>query len=176
VGDGTVAVRGAVLVRPAIEADNAAIAAIWNHEVGAGTATTDTEPRDAAAQRAWLAAHGSDHPVLVAEEGGAVVGYGCLSPYRAKPAFRRTVENSVYVERRHRRRGVGGALLTSLLAAAAARGHHSVLARITADNAASLRLHERHGFGVVGVEREVAFKHGRWLDVVVMQRLVRAAE
>jgi phosphinothricin acetyltransferase len=176
VAEDALLVVGAVRVRAATDADNARIAAIWNHEVTTGTATTDTEPRDAAAQRAWLAAHDDGHPVLVAEAAGHVVGYGCLSPYRPKPAFRHTVENSVYVDRRHRGRGVGGALLAQLLAEAAGHGHHSVLARITADNAPSRRLHARHGFTTVGTEREVAFKHGRWLDVVVMQRMLRAGE
>jgi L-amino acid N-acyltransferase YncA len=172
VADGAVLVRGDVRVRRATEADAAAIAAIWNHEVTVGTTTTDTEPRDLDAQRAWLAAHGEAHPVLVAEESGTVIGYGCLSPYRPKPAFRHTVENSVYVDRRHRGRGVGDALLARLLAAAAEHGHRSVLARITAGNERSVRLHERHGFRTIGVEREVACKLGRWLDVIVMQRMV----
>jgi phosphinothricin acetyltransferase len=165
-----------VQVRLASDADSAAIAAIWNHEVATGTATTDTEPRDAAAQQAWLTAHGGAHPVLVAVDAGRVVGYGCLSPYRPKPAFRHTVENSVYVDRHHRGHGVGSAILARLLALAAEHGHHSVLARITAGNDGSLRLHERHGFRVVGMEREVAFKHERWLDVVVMQRMLDAGE
>jgi phosphinothricin acetyltransferase len=136
------------------------------------TANHEIEPRDAVAQRAWLAGHGAGHPVLVAAHSGDVVGYGCLSPYRPKPAFRHTVETSVYVDRRHRGRGVGGAILKRLLAMAAEHGHHSVLARITSDNEASLRLHAHHGFRVIGGEREVAFKHGQWLDVIVMQRMV----
>ena len=170
--EGGVLVSGAVLVRDAVEADNGAIAAIWNHEVATGTATTDTAPRDADAQRAWLAAHGGPHPVVVAVAAGGVVGYGSRSPYRPKPAFAHTVEDSVYVDRRHRGHGVGAAVLARLLALAAEHGHRSVLARVTAGNAASLALHERHGFGVIGVEHEVAFKHGQWLDVVVMQRML----
>ena len=163
----------AVTLRRARPADAEVIRAIWNHEVLETDHTTDVEPRDAAAQRGWLAAHGDDHPVVVAMVGHDVVGYGALSPYRPKPAFARTAEDSVYVARGARGRGVGRAILTYLLEVARQRGHHSVLARITARNAASLALHERHGFTRIGLERETAWKHGRWLDVVLLQYLVR---
>src|SRR3990167_5326067 len=93
-----------------------------------------------------------------------------LSPYRPTPAFARTAEDSVYVARDRRGEGLGRRVLDELLRRAAAAGHHSVLARVTAPNTASLRLHARAGFRTVGVERETAFKLGRWLDVVVLQR------
>jgi phosphinothricin acetyltransferase len=163
-------VTEAVAIRRARPADAEAVRAIWNHEVLETDHTTDTEPRDLATQRAWLAAHGDDHPVVVAVCGREVVGYGALSAYRPKPAFARTAEDSVYVARGARGRGVGRAILARLLELAGERGHHSVLARITAPNAASLALHERHGFVRIGLEREVAWKRGRWLDVVVLQR------
>jgi phosphinothricin acetyltransferase len=99
-----------------------------------------------------------------------VVAYGSLSPYRPKPAFARTVEDSVYVAPGHRGAGLGGLILAELIRRARALEHHSIVARITAKNAASLRLHARHGFEPVGVERESAFKLGRWLDVAIMQR------
>jgi L-amino acid N-acyltransferase YncA len=162
----------AVVVRPAGPADDAAIAAIWNAEVLGGTATTDTEPRDPAAQAAWLAAHGEAHPVVVAVDGGTVLGFGALSPYRPKPAFRFTLEDSVYVRAEARGRGVGAALLGRLLALARERGARAVMARITADNAASRRLHEALGFRLVGVEQATAFKHGRWLDIALFERLI----
>src|SRR5919197_6180647 len=85
-------------IRSAVPSDNAAIAAIWNREVLQTSATTDTEPRSVAAQQAWLAAHGPAHPVIVAVEGDEVVAFGALSPYRAKPSYARTVEDSVYVK------------------------------------------------------------------------------
>lgn len=163
----------AVVLRRARRADAAQIAAIWNREVLETDHTTDTEPRDLAAQRAWLAAHGDDHPVVVAADGDEVLAYGALSPYLPKPAFRHIVEDSVYVKVGHRGLGLGGAVLERLLALAAERGHHAVMARVTAGNAASLALHERRGFGRVGIERETAFKHGRWLDVAILERLLR---
>jgi L-amino acid N-acyltransferase YncA len=101
---------------------------------------------------------------------GDVVAYGSLSPYQTKRAFARTVEDSVYVRRGRRGAGLGGLILAELIQRAGVLGHHSLLARITAKNVASRRLHERHGFRLVGVERESAFKLGRWHDVAIMQR------
>jgi phosphinothricin acetyltransferase len=160
------------VIRPAALSDSEAIAAIWNREVLQTAATTDTEPRTVEAQRAWLAAHGSGHPVIVAVHGDEVVAFGALSPYRTKPAYARTVENSVYVKDGWRGKGVGGLVLDRLLALAREHGHHSVIARITAGNEASLVLHERRGFVRIGRERQVAFKHGIWLDVLTLQRIL----
>ena len=168
---------GRVELRAAHEADLDQIAAIWNHEVLGTDATTDTEPRDAAAQREWFARHTDRYPVVVATLvpdaagcAGEVVAYGSLSPYRPKPAFARTAEDSVYVAHGHRGIGLGGLILDELICRGRALEHHSIVARITAKNTASLRLHARHGFREVGIERESAFKLGRWHDVVIMQR------
>jgi phosphinothricin acetyltransferase len=150
------------------------MAAIWNHEVLATEATTDTEPRDPDAQREWLAGHGGPYPVVVAAHADEILAFGALSRYRPKPAFARTVEDSVYVARGHRRAGLGALILTELIRRAETLGHHSILARITTKNVASLTLHERHGFRPVGVERESAFKLGRWLDVAILQRSLAA--
>ena len=166
-----------VELRTAREADLAQIAAIWNDEVLGTDATTDTEPRSLAAQREWLARHTERYPVVVAaiaadapERDEDVLAYGSLSPYQAKPAFARTVEDSVYVERNRRGAGLGGLILAELIRRARVLEHHSILARITAKNNASLRLHARHGFHPVGLERESAFKLGRWHDVTIVQR------
>ena len=164
-------VAAGVSVRPACADDAARIAEIWNHEVRDTLATTDTEPRDLPTQRAWLAAHTRDYPVIVAATAsGDVVGYAALTAYRPKPAFRRTVEDSVYVDRGRRGGGVGRLLLGRLLELAMAAGHHSMIARITAENHASRHLHEGLGFRLVGIEEEVAFKRGRWIDVAMYQR------
>ena len=170
-----------VLVRTARVDDLARIGAIWNHEVLCTDATTDTEPRDPVAQREWLARHTERYPVVVAalasddaERDVEVVAYGSLSPYQSKPAFARTVEDSVYVERGRRGLGLGGLILAELIRRARALEHHSIMARITAKNTASLRLHARHGFRPVGVERESAFKLGRWHDVTILQLRVDA--
>jgi len=161
------------VIRPAREADNAQIAAIWNLEAIGTAATTDTEPRSADAQRGWLAAHTDDYPALVAAvDDDVVAAFGGLAPYRAKPSYARTVEDSVYVKDGWRGKGLGGLILDALIAHAQRRGHRSMIARVTAENEASRRLHEHHGFVRVGHEREVAFKLGRWLDVLTLQRLL----
>jgi len=163
------AVGTALAVRRARADDAARIAEIWNREAIGTFATTDTEPRDLAAQQAWLAGHTPEYPVIVAIAHTRIAGYAALTAYRPKPAFRRTVEDSVYVDRAWRGHGVGRLLLTHLIELAVAAGHHSMLARITADNQASRRLHEALGFRLVGVEEEVAFKLGRWIDVATYQ-------
>ena len=136
--DGSGARAGRVEIRAAREADLAQIAAIWNHEVLCTDATTDTEPRDEVAQREWLARHPDAYPAIVVVVGEEVVAYGSLSPYRPKPAFARTVEDSVYVTRGRRGAGLGTLILAELVQRAEALGHHSILARITAKNVASL--------------------------------------
>jgi phosphinothricin acetyltransferase len=160
------------VIRRARPRDNAQIAAIWNQEVLRTTATTDTDPRSAAAQAAWLAAHTAGYPVLVAVDGDEVLAFGSLSPYRPKRSYRQTVEDSVYVKEGYRGKGLGAEILAALLARARARGHHSVIARVTAENAASLHLHHRLGFQRAGYEREAAFKLARWLDVITLQLML----
>ena len=160
------------MIRAAQEADNPQIAAIWNLEAVDTTATTETEPRSADAQRAWLDAHNAAYPALVAVAGDEVVAFGGLAPYRPKPSYARTVEDSVYVKEGWRGKGLGGLILEALIERARCCGHHSMIARVIADNETSLRLHERHGFARVGHEPQVAFKLGRWLDVVTLQRML----
>src|SRR5213594_1489093 len=166
------ATAGDAVIRRARESDNLQIAAIWNREAIGTAATTDTEPRSPKAQRAWLAAHMGEYPALVAVDGDEVVAFGALAPYRPKPSYARTVEDSVYVKAGWRGKGVGGLILDALIEHARARDHHSMIARIIADNEASLRLHERHGFIRVGREREAALKIGRWLDVLTLQHML----
>lgn len=161
-------------VRLARPTDAEAIRSIYNLEVATSTATFDLVPRTLAEQQAWLRARSGAHAVVVAVDGDGddVVGFGSLSPYRDRPAYRTTVEDSVYVRRDHRGRGVGSRMLEELVTVAAASGFHAVMARIVDGHDASIGLHQRHGFALVGVEREIGRKFGRWLDVVVMQRLL----
>jgi phosphinothricin acetyltransferase len=169
---GTV-VRGPITLHRARLEDAAQIAAIWNDAVAHPSFTTDTEPRTVPEQRAWLARHGDDHPVIVAVDGAEILAFGSLSPYRDKPAFRHTVEDSVYVAAGRRGGGIGTRVLAELLRWAHERGHRSVMARIIADNEASRRLHTRLGFVLVGIERQTAFKEGRWRDIAVLQGSAR---
>jgi L-amino acid N-acyltransferase len=161
-----------MIVRLAQATDAEAIRAIYNVEVLESTVTFDLVPRSHDEQRAWLAAHGGAHPAVVAERDGDVVGFGSLSPYKDRPAYSTTVEDSVYVHRDWRAKGVGRLILDDLLQLATTHGFHAVIARVVGDHQASIALHERCGFTFVGVEKEVGRKFGRWLDVVELQRLL----
>jgi L-amino acid N-acyltransferase YncA len=161
-----------VLIRPATPADAAATADIYNAEVIGSTVTFDLVTRSVEEQAEWLGARSGALEVVVAEVDGEIAGFASLSPFRDRPAYRTTVEDSIYVAERHRGAGVGRALLSEIVDVAARRGFHSVIARIVGGHDASIRLHRSVGFEHVGVEREVGRKFGRWLDVVVMQKLL----
>ncbi len=154
-------------------ADAEAIAEIYNREVLSSTVTFDLVPRTIDEQRDWIAARTGAYPAVVAvDDSAAVVGFGSLSPYRERPAYSTTVEDSVYVHHDHRGTGVGRLLLAELVSLAGDHGFHAVVARIVGGHDASIRLHASLGFHEVGVEREIGRKFGRWLDVVVMQLLL----
>jgi phosphinothricin acetyltransferase len=161
-----------MLVRLAQATDAEAIRAIYNLEVLESTVTFDLVPRSHDDQRGWLAAHSGAHPAVVAVEGDEVAGFGSLSPYKDRPAYATTVEDSVYVHRDWRGKGFGKLILGELLTLARTHGFHAVIARIVGDHDASIALHEGCGFTLVGVEKEVGRKFGRWLDVVELQRLL----
>src|SRR5688500_13606173 len=156
-------------VRLATLEDGEGIRAIYNREVLEGTATFDLRPRSAEDQRRWLTDRSGAHAVMVAVEGDEVLGFGSLSAYRSRPAYATTVEDSVYVAPQHQGKGVGRALLEALVEAAELRGFHTVIGRIAGGNEGSIALHQRCGFEVVGVEREVGRKFRRWLDVTIVQ-------
>ncbi len=145
---------------------------IYNREVTGSTVTFDLVPRSLEDEERWIADHSGAYAALVAEDDGDVVGFASLSPYRSRPAYSTTVEDSVYVHHDHRGRGVGKLLLGEIVEVAATSGFHAVMARIVGTHDASIALHRACGFELVGVEREVGRKFGRWLDVVLMQRLL----
>jgi L-amino acid N-acyltransferase YncA len=159
-------------IRLATLDDADATRAIYNLEVQGSTVTFDLVPRTTSQQRRWLEQHSGPHPAIVAVDDGRVVGFGSLSPYRDRPAYATTVEDSVYVDRASRGRGVGRLLLDELLTLARSHGFHAVVARIVGGHQVSIALHQACGFDMVGVEREVGRKFGQWLDVAVMQRLL----
>ena len=166
-----------VAIRRATRDDLAAIHRIYNDAILTTTATWDEEPWPIDRREAWWEEHAADRstPVLVAQApGGAVAGFAYLSWYRPKSGYRFTRENTVYVDPAFHRRGMGLALLEALLREASALGLHAIIASIEAENAASIALHERLGFALIGREREVGFKFGRWLDAVSMQLLLDA--
>jgi len=156
-------------IRLATADDLTAVNGIYNDYVLHSTCTYQETPEPIEGRWEWFARHGVSHPVTIAELDGQVVGWGALSPYHSRCAYRFTVEDSVYVDRRSHRRGVGRVILADLVARARALGHHAIIAVIDADQAASIGLHARFGFEEVGRFREVGYKFGRWLDVVYME-------
>jgi L-amino acid N-acyltransferase YncA len=152
--------------------DAESIREIYNLEVTTSTVTFDLVPRSLDEQRAWQAARSGAHAVVVAEIDGVLVGFGSLSPWRDRPAYSTTVEDSIYIHRDHQGVGVGKAMLTELLTTATAHGFHACMARIVGGHEASIALHRSCGFEVVGTEREVGRKFNKWLDVVVMERML----
>ncbi|PZX16241.1 phosphinothricin acetyltransferase [Palleronia aestuarii] len=159
-------------VRDSIDADLEAITAIYGREVAGGTATFELDPPELAEMaRRRRALVESGFPHLVAEIGGEVAGYASAGPYRPRPAYRHSVEISIYVAERHRGAGVGRRLTASLLDRCTAMGMRQAIAVIGgADNAASLALHRALGFSRAGVLTDVGFKHGAWRDTILMQR------
>ena len=152
--------------------DAEATRTIYNAEVTGSTVTFDLVPRTLEEQRDWIEARSGAMAVVVAESEGEVVGFAALSRYRSRPAYSTTVEDSVYVRHDQRGNGVGRALLAELVEVAAARGFHTMMARIVGGHDASIGLHGSLGFEMVGIEKEVGRKFGRWLDVVLMQRML----
>ncbi len=159
-------------LRLATPDDAEAIRTIYNLEVTTSTVTFDLVARSLDDQRAWQAARSGAHAVVVAEIDGVVVGFGSLSPWRDRPAYSTTVEDSIYIHRDHQGKGVGRAMLTELVATATAHGFHACMARIVGGHDASIALHRSCGFEIVGTEREVGRKFNRWLDVVLMERML----
>jgi phosphinothricin acetyltransferase len=159
-------------IRRATERDGDAILSIYNGEVLTSTATLDLVPRTNEEQREWMSAHAGVYPVLVADRRRVVVGFASLSPYRPRPGYSTAVEDSVYVAADVRGEGVGRLLLEALLEAARSHGFHSVVGRISAEQEPSIKLHEACGFAMVGIEREVGRKFGRFIDVAIVQLLL----
>lgn len=161
----------AITVRTATEADIPAITAIYQPAVLTGTASFELDPPDHAEMlRRFRALTDSGFPYLVAEADGAVLGYAYAGAYRPRPAYRHSVENSVYVSPDAHRRGVGRILLAALIDVCTERGYRQMIAVIgDSANASSIGLHRSMGFRFSGTIHSVGYKHGRWLDSVIMQ-------
>jgi L-amino acid N-acyltransferase YncA len=160
-------------IRPAVRSDAAQMAAIYNQAVLHSTATFDTEPESVEARETSLDEHTApQHPVLVAEREGRILGWASLSRYSTRCAYETTVEASTYIDESETDRGVGTALSEALLDAGLAGGVHAVLLRICTENAASLAMSRKLGFFEIGVMREVGVKFGRTLDVMWLEKLL----
>ena len=159
-------------IRPATLSDIPAVTRIYAHAVETGTASFELTPPDQAEMtRRMNALLDGGFPYLAAEVDGAVAGYAYAGAYRPRPAYRFTLEDSVYIAPEAQGRGIGSALLPALVEESAARGFRQMIAVIgDSEQAASIALHARAGFYYVGTQPNTGFKFGRWLDTVLMQR------
>jgi L-amino acid N-acyltransferase YncA len=167
-----------VITRPITPADVPAITAIYAESVVNATASFETvPPEEQEMARRMNELVGAGYPYLVAEGGAPlrILGYGYAGPYRSRPAYRNTVEDSIYLAADARGRGIGGILLRQIIDICAEKGYRQMVAIITgSDDMASVRLHKAAGFVEVGTLKDVGYKHGRWLDTVIMQRALGA--
>ena len=167
-----------VAIRPCTEADIAAITRIYAHHVLHGLASFEVEPPSENDMRQrYVDIIAGGFPYFVAEYAGEVVGYAYASPYRSRPAYRYTAENSIYLDPAWMGRGIGRQLLSVLLRECEAKGLRQIIAVIgDSANSASIALHRQLGFAIVGTIRSAGFKFGRWVDTVLMQRSLGAGD
>jgi phosphinothricin acetyltransferase len=165
-------------IRPSARTDIGAITRIYADAVRNGTATFEIVPPNETemARRQDVLLDGS-YPYLVAAVGDTVAGYAYAGPYRARPAYNWSVEDSIYVTPEMHRKGIGGLLLTRLIVESAARGFRQMIAVIgDSAQAGSIAVHAKAGFSHIGTLRSVGFKHGQWLDTVLMQRAMGSGD
>jgi phosphinothricin acetyltransferase len=163
-------------IRDAMAADAAAISAIYNATVGTSTVAWTEEHESVGSRREWLEEQlRFGHPVLVAATEGEVLGFASYDDFRDSskwPGYRFTVEHTIHVREDHHGVGVGSALLRELITRATRHGKHVMIGAIDGHNTGSIRFHERHGFAIVARLPETGFKFGRWLELVLMQRIL----
>jgi L-amino acid N-acyltransferase YncA len=160
-------------IRRATEADVPALTRIYNAGIEDRLATLETELRDETERAAWLAARPERHPVLVAvDRQGEVLGWASINPFNPRPAYRHVADFSVYVAREARGQGVGSALMAAVIAEATRLGFHKLVLAGFSFNEAGVALYRRFGFREVGVYREQGMLDGRWVDVILMERLL----
>ena len=159
-------------VRRASEADAAAICRIYNQGIEDRVATLETELRTPDERTQWMAARGPRHPVVVAEHSGVVVGWGSLNPYNPRDCYRHVADFSIYVERGYRGKGVGKAMLTHLVELARGLGFHKMVLSAFPTNTSGMALYETMGFRTVGIYKEQGMLDGRWVDTIVMEKIL----
>ena len=163
----------AVRIRDAESADAEAIARIYNQGIEDRLATLETELRTAGERAQWMAAKSDRHPALVAiDADGTVVGWGSLNQFNPRPAYAHVADFSVYVDRDQRGRGIGDALLGALEARARSLEYHKLVLAAFPTNGPGMRLYERHGFRAVGVYKEQGRLDDRWVDVIIMEKIL----
>jgi L-amino acid N-acyltransferase YncA len=159
--------------RPATLDDIPSILEITNHEILNSTVLYEYEPRTLRQQTDWFNEKSDNNwPVLVAELDGKVVGFGTYGPFRARVAYRNSIEHSVYVHKDFRGKTIGHQLMIELIRLARISGYHTIIAGIDSSNKGSVEFHRKFGFETVGTFKEVGFKFNRWLDVIFMQLIL----
>jgi phosphinothricin acetyltransferase len=165
--------EGGMDIRDATVDDAAAVARIYNQGIEDRVATLETQIRTPEERAEWMSVRGQRHPVLVAvDEGGVVVGWASLNSFNPRPAYDNVVDLSVYVAREQRGRGIGDSLLGALEQRARRIGYHKMVLAAFPTNAPGMRLYERHAFHTVGVYHEQGMLDGRWVDVIVMEKIL----
>ena len=164
--------RHALTIRPAVPDDAAAIARIYNEGILDRVATLETETRSAEERRQWLAGKSARHPVLIAESAGEIVAWGSLNIFNTRSCYDHVADFSVYVARDRRGNGFGRAMLGHLIEAARAIGFHKLVLSTFPFNTAGVALYEGMGFRQVGTYREQGQLDGRWVDILVMEKLL----
>jgi phosphinothricin acetyltransferase len=163
----------ALRVRPATTDDADAICRIYNQGIEDRVATLETELRTPDERRQWLAARSARHPVIVAEDAdGAVLGWGSLNVFNSRQAYRFVADFSIYVERAARGRGVGRVMLTRLIELGHEHGYHKLVLSAFPTNASGMALYTGLGFRTVGVYKEQGRLDGRWVDTIIMEKLL----
>jgi len=158
-------------IRQAATADLNTITEIYNDAILNTVATFDTQLKTIKEQRSWFASHGPKYPILVAEHDGVVIGWASLSMWSDRCAYSDTAEGSIYIQKEYRGKGIGRKLMEAVIAAGQKGGLHTVIARITEGNEASIHLAESAGFEQIGVMKEVGRKFDRLLDVYLLQKI-----
>jgi phosphinothricin acetyltransferase len=165
--------QSGISVRTATTADAEAIAVIYNQGIEDRVATLETVPRDAAERAAWIEAKGVRYPVLIAIDGeGHVLGWASLNQFNPRPAYDHVVDISVYVERGQRGKGIGDTLIKALETRARELGYHKLVLAAFPTNAPGMRLYQRNGFSTVGIYHEQGRLDDRWVDTIVMEKLL----
>jgi L-amino acid N-acyltransferase YncA len=160
-------------VRPAQPSDATAICRIYNQGIEDRVATLETELRTPDERRTWMVQRSPRHPVVIAEnERGEVVGWGSLNVYNARDAYRHVADFSVYAERSYRGKGVGSALLSRLIELGREHGFHKLVLSAFPNNHGGMALYNKHGFRTVGIYKEQGLLDGRWVDTIVMEKLL----
>lgn len=161
-----------IRIRPAIPADAGAIADIYNQGIEDRVATLETDLRTPDERRQWLAARSPRHPVIVAEAAGQVVGWGSLNAFNPRKAYDSVADFSVYVERGWRGKGVGRRLLARLIELGRDLGYHKLVLSAFPWNAGGMALYQKLGFRTVGIYKEQGRLDGKWVDTIIMEKLL----